>query len=180
MIKLSSGKKVEEEREEPKSENLPPRLKSTMPTRNLFSRKDLLSHIFEFYHKLKRMAVGSKTPVGEEAEKEVNYVAESPQQDNKLLIPKLKIVIEKSTFPKDVRANPPTPQCFPSPRGVKNAKTIANGRSPLNSKPKHAAQLYAQLLIVGSLSHSLSPTCLLKCLTEVSFALHSYALSFFS
>ncbi|KAG6501456.1 hypothetical protein ZIOFF_041337 [Zingiber officinale] len=123
MIKSSSGKKVKEEREEPKLEKLPPRLKSTMPTRNLFSRKDLLSHIFEFYHKLKRMAVGSKTPIGEEAEKEVNYVAESPQQDNKLLIPK---------------ANPPTPQCFPSPHGVKNAKTIANGRSPLNSKPEKA------------------------------------------
>ncbi|KAG6509979.1 hypothetical protein ZIOFF_027987 [Zingiber officinale] len=51
---------------------------------------------------------------------------------------KLKIVIEKSTFPKDVRANPPTPQRFPSPCSVKNAKAIANGRSPLNSKPERA------------------------------------------
>ncbi|KAG6466035.1 uncharacterized protein LOC122037832 [Zingiber officinale] len=137
MIKSSAGKKVEEEREEPKPEKLPPRLKSTMSARNLFSGKDLLSQISEFYHELKRMAVGTKTLVGEEAEKEVDNVAESSQQDSKLLIPnKLKIVIEKSTFPKEVRANPPTPQRFPSPRGVKNAKAIANGRSPLNSKPE--------------------------------------------
>ncbi|KAG6513705.1 hypothetical protein ZIOFF_024041 [Zingiber officinale] len=118
MIKSSAGKKVEEEREEPKPKKLPPRLKSTMSARNLFSGKDLLSQIFKFYHELKRMAVGSKTPIGEEAEKEVNNVAESPQQDSKLLVPnKLKIVIEKSTFLKDIRANPPTPQCFPSPHG---------------------------------------------------------------
>ncbi|KAG6514512.1 hypothetical protein ZIOFF_024875 [Zingiber officinale] len=139
MIKLSTGKKVEEEREKSKPEKLPPHLKSTMSARNLFSKKDLLSKISEFYHELKRMVVRSKTPVREEAKKEVNNVAESPQQDSKLLIPnKLKIVIEKSTFPKDVKANPPTPQCFPSPRGVKNAKAIANGRSPLNSKPERA------------------------------------------
>ncbi|KAG6503558.1 hypothetical protein ZIOFF_035874 [Zingiber officinale] len=135
-IKLSVRKKVEEEREEPKPEKLVPRLKSTMSTKNLFSEKHLFRQISEFYHELKRIAVGSKTPVEEEAKKEVNNVAESPQQDSKLLIPnKLKSVIEKSTFPKDVRANPPTPQCFPYPRGIKNAKAIANGRSPLNSKP---------------------------------------------
>ncbi|XP_042387602.1 putative pentatricopeptide repeat-containing protein At5g37570 [Zingiber officinale] len=166
-----------------------------MSANNLFSGKDLLRQISEFYHELKRIEVGSKTPVEEEAEKEVNNVAESPQQDSKLLIPnKLKSVIEKSTFPKDVRANPPTPQCFPYPRDVKNAKAIANGRSPLNSKPertvlqedscsswqKHVAQLHAQLLITGSLSHSPSTTCLLKCLTEVSSVSHSYVLGFFS
>ncbi|KAG6472220.1 hypothetical protein ZIOFF_069679 [Zingiber officinale] len=118
MIKSSAGKKVKEEREELKPKKLPPRLKSMMSARNLFSGKDLLSQISEFYHKLKRMAVGSKTPVGEEVKKEVNNVAESPQQDSKLLIPnKLKIVIEKSTFLKDVRANPPTLQSFPYPRG---------------------------------------------------------------
>ncbi|KAG6532172.1 hypothetical protein ZIOFF_006010 [Zingiber officinale] len=44
--------------------------------------------ISEFCHELKRIAVGSKTPVGEEAKKEVNNAAESPQQDSKLLIPK--------------------------------------------------------------------------------------------
>ncbi|KAG6476435.1 hypothetical protein ZIOFF_065676 [Zingiber officinale] len=58
-----------------------------MSARNLFFGKDLLSQISKFYHELKRMAVGSKTPVEEEAEKEVNNMAESPQQDSKLLIP---------------------------------------------------------------------------------------------
>ncbi|XP_042437075.1 pentatricopeptide repeat-containing protein At3g26630, chloroplastic-like [Zingiber officinale] len=97
-----------------------------MSARNLFFGKDLLSQISKFYHELKRMAVGSKTPVEEEAEKEVNNMAESPQQDSKLLIPiKLKIVIEKSAFPKDARANPLTPQRFPSPRGIKNGKERA-------------------------------------------------------
>ncbi|XP_042443969.1 uncharacterized protein LOC122029077 [Zingiber officinale] len=125
MIKSSAGKKVKEEREELKPKKLPPRLKSMMSARNLFSGKDLLSQISEFYHKLKRMAVGSKTPVGEEVKKEVNNVAESPQQDSKLLIPnKLKIVIEKSTFLKDVRANPPTLQSFPYPRGVKKEREV--------------------------------------------------------
>ncbi|KAG6503808.1 hypothetical protein ZIOFF_036132 [Zingiber officinale] len=52
MIKLSVGKKVEEEREEPKPEKLPPHLKSMMSARNLFSWKDLLSQISEFYHEL--------------------------------------------------------------------------------------------------------------------------------
>ncbi|KAG6536461.1 hypothetical protein ZIOFF_001517 [Zingiber officinale] len=104
--------------------------------------------IFEFCHKLKRIAVGSKTPVGQEAKKEVNNVAESPQQDSKLLIPK------KGQFFKKVAA-----MCL---------------------LLKHVAQLHAQLLVVGSLSHSPSTTCLLKCLTEVSSAPHSYALNFFS
>ncbi|KAG6514951.1 pentatricopeptide repeat-containing protein At4g21065-like [Zingiber officinale] len=45
---------------------------------------------------------------------------------------------------------------------------------------KHASQLHAQLIVAGSLSHSPSTTCLLKCLTEVSSAPHSYALGFFS
>lgn len=85
----NAGKKVEEEREEPKPEKVPPRLKSTMSARNLLSGKDILSQISEFYHDLKRMAVRSrKTPVGEEAE-EVNKVAHKAETDDrKLLIPK--------------------------------------------------------------------------------------------
>ncbi|XP_042432682.1 pentatricopeptide repeat-containing protein At2g29760, chloroplastic-like [Zingiber officinale] len=189
----NSWKKVEEEREEPKPDKLPPCLKSTMSARNLFFGKDLLSQISEFYHELKRMAVESKTPIEEEAEKEVNNIAESPQQD---------------TFPKDARANPPTPQRFPSPRGIKNGKeraVLQEGCSNVSAagdsggitidlfwflKPCSylyclfygicVAQLHAQLLITGSLSHSPPTTCLLKCLTEVSSTPHYYFLGFFS
>ncbi|KAG6472059.1 hypothetical protein ZIOFF_069514 [Zingiber officinale] len=93
MIKSSARKKVEEERKEPKLEKLPPRLKSTMSARNLFSGKDLLSQIFEFYHELKRMAVESKTPIGEEAEKkEVNNEREVLQEDSCSFMAKVRCI----------------------------------------------------------------------------------------
>lgn len=88
MIKPSAKEEVEEKREEPKQKKLQPRLKSTMSERNLFSGKDILSQISEFYHELKRMAVGSRTPpVGGEA-KEVKKAAENlhkPEADNRKL-----------------------------------------------------------------------------------------------
>ncbi|KAG6513417.1 hypothetical protein ZIOFF_023741 [Zingiber officinale] len=151
MIKSSTKEEVEDKREDPKQKKVQPRLKSTMSARNLFSGKDILSQISEFYRELKKMAVGSRTPpVREEARKEVKEAAENLHKpeaadDTKLLTPnkndkspqkrgKLKIEIKTSTPLKEVRANPPTPQRFPSPRGAKNPKATPNGRSPLHNK----------------------------------------------
>ncbi|KAG6493642.1 hypothetical protein ZIOFF_048635 [Zingiber officinale] len=53
-----------------------------MSTRNLFCGKDLLSQFSEFYHELKRMTGESKTPVVEEAEKEINNERAVLQEDS--------------------------------------------------------------------------------------------------
>ncbi|XP_074583956.1 uncharacterized protein LOC141839983 [Curcuma longa] len=150
-IVKSSAKEVEEKREEPKQKKVQPRLKSTMSASNLFSGKDILSQISEFYRELKRMAVGSRAPPVRE------NLHKPEADDTKLLTPnkndksphkkgKPKIEIEKSTLLKEVRANPPTPQRFPSPRGAKNHKATPNGRSPLNNKPPKSTTLGRAIL----------------------------------
>ncbi|KAG6509681.1 muscle M-line assembly protein unc-89-like isoform X1 [Zingiber officinale] len=163
IIKSSTKEEVEDKREGPKQKKVQPRLKSTMSARNLFSGKDILSQISEFYRELKKMAVGSRTPpVREEARKEVKEAAENlhkpePADDTKLLTPnkndkspqkrgKLKIEIKKSIPLKEVRANPPTPQRFPSPRGARNPKATPNGRSPLHNKPPKSTTLGRAIL----------------------------------
>ncbi|WOL17613.1 hypothetical protein Cni_G26406 [Canna indica] len=159
-IKSSAEKKVvDEAREEPKQKRAQPRLKSTLSARNLFSGKDILSQISEFCHELKKMAVGSgRTRTEGAAKKEVKKVADilhdEEAEDRKLLTPmkddgsakrsgKLTVrrELEKSRSPKEVRANPPTPQRFPSPSNpsLRNLKTAtSNGLSPLNKPSKSA------------------------------------------
>ncbi|RWW81504.1 hypothetical protein BHE74_00010092 [Ensete ventricosum] len=147
MIKSSAEKKVEEQREEPKQKKAQPRLKSTLSASNLFSGKDIMNQISEFYHEIKKMAIGRARTPAEETKKEVKKVAGivPEAEDRKLLTPKkddasakksgkmaVRIEIEKSTALKEVRAYPPTPQRF------RNPKATATGRSPLNKPPKSA------------------------------------------
>ncbi|CAL9755161.1 unnamed protein product [Musa acuminata subsp. burmannicoides] len=155
MIKSSAEKKVEEQREEPKQKKAQPRLKSTLSASNLFSGKDILNQISEFYHEIKKMAIGRGRTPAEETKKEVKKVADivPEAEDTKLLTPKkddasvkksskmaVRIEIVKSTALKEVRAYPPTPQRFTSPsiRSTRNPKATATGRSPLNKPPKSA------------------------------------------
>ncbi|KAG6479250.1 hypothetical protein ZIOFF_062712 [Zingiber officinale] len=127
-----------------------------MSARNLFFGKDLLSQISEFYHELKRMAVESKTPIEEEAEKEERAVLQEGCSNVSAAGDSGGITIDLFWFLK------PCSYLYCLFYGI------------------CVAQLHAQLLITGSLSHSPPTTCLLKCLTEVSSTPHYYFLGFFS
>ncbi|KAM3230850.1 hypothetical protein ACQJBY_061183 [Aegilops geniculata] len=115
----------------------PRQLKSTLSARNLFSGKDILGQISDFYNELKqRMAGGgSQQCVSEDMEE----MSPRPMKGKKI---GLKVEAGKPRSPsvlKEVKATPPTPQRFPSPyvNRVKSVKAAgATSSSPLKKPQK--------------------------------------------
>ncbi|KAF7055406.1 hypothetical protein CFC21_062935 [Triticum aestivum] len=115
----------------------PRQLKSTLSARNLFSGKDILGQISDFYNELKqRMAGGgSQQCVSEDMEE----MSPRPMKGKKI---GLKVEAGKQRSPsvlKEVKATPPTPQRFPSPyvNRVKSVKAAgATSSSPLKKPLK--------------------------------------------
>uniref|UniRef100_A0A804RAJ3 Polyadenylate-binding protein RBP47B n=1 Tax=Zea mays TaxID=4577 RepID=A0A804RAJ3_MAIZE len=170
-IKSSAEKRPDNaEKEALLNKHVPPRqLKSTLSARNLFSGKDILGQISEFYDELKRMVGGgvgrpvtdtqeehSSDPVNpsylmekvapdetvkEEARQETAKKSPSPMKGKKV---GLKVEAGKQRSPsvlKEVRATPPTPQRFlsPSPNRIKNVKP--GGMSTAGSPLKKAPKV---------------------------------------
>ncbi|KAG8097060.1 hypothetical protein GUJ93_ZPchr0013g37387 [Zizania palustris] len=161
-IKSSAEKRPDNaEKEALLGKNTAPRqLKSTLSARNLFSGRDILGQISDFYNELKRMAggIGSR-PVSatmeelspssmnegdvvekvpsEEAAKEasarhgITQKCSSPMKGKKI---GLKVEAGKPSVLKEVKATPPTPQRFPSP-SANRIKNVKAGGSPPLKKP---------------------------------------------
>ncbi|KAM0878630.1 hypothetical protein ACQ4PT_034743 [Festuca glaucescens] len=144
-IKSSAEKRPDNaEREALLSKHVPPRqLKSTLSARNLFSGKDILGQISDFYNELKRMAGGggSQQPVSEEEMSPIPGTEGGLCRKGKKI--GLKVEAGKQRSPsvlREVKATPPTPQRFPSPsvNRVKNVKAagMATSSSPLKKPLK--------------------------------------------
>ncbi|KAF8776296.1 hypothetical protein HU200_003702 [Digitaria exilis] len=140
-IKSSAEKRPgNAEKEALLNKHAPPRqLKSTLSARNLFSGKDILGQISDFYDELKRM-------VGGGGSQPVPYTQEesssTPMKGKKA---GLKVEAGKQRSPsvlKEVKATPPTPQRFPSPsqKPIKNVRaggmSAAASPSPLKKPLK--------------------------------------------
>ncbi|KAL5219673.1 hypothetical protein ABZP36_020357 [Zizania latifolia] len=160
-IKSSAEKRPDNaEKEALLSKNAAPRqLKSTLSARNLFSGRDILGQISDFYNELKRMAGGNgsrpfsatmeelrPSPMNEgDAADKVGCGCgagdQVPSEEAAKEVARkgknigLKVEAGKPSVLKEVKATPPTPQRFPSP-SANHAKNVkAGGMSIAGKKP---------------------------------------------